>query len=293
MKKYGTTDQKVENLKKIGVVLRPSTPELKEYFFRIRKAFESHKIEIVIDSISGGMIGVIGVDFDTLCKECDLILSVGGDGTLISTVRRGFRYEKPVLGVNMGNLGFLTDVQKNEIEIFANKLVLGDYRIDNRMLIEASFSSAPQKKMFAFNDIVINRKHLSKMVHIKASIDKEPFNIYYGDGLIISTPTGSTAYNISAGGPVVYPFSQIFVITPICPHSLSQRPLVMPSSFEIDIELFENEEAVAIFDGQEMKDLDSKEIMTIKIAPIYAKLIHRVERNYFSVLREKFKWGNL
>lgn len=289
------TSEKIENISRVGMVLRPSTPELKDYFFELKSLFEKRGVSVQLDSISGGMIGVFGQDFKRMCEECDLLVTVGGDGTLISVVRRSFGLQKPILGINMGNLGFLTDIQRDEVESFVDKLLAGDYRIDHRMLIQAviKYENGTTKKMHAFNDIVITRKHLTKMVHIKASIDKKPFNTYYGDGLIISTPTGSTAYNISAGGPVVYPYSRIFVMTPICPHSLTQRPLVLPADFEIDIQIDDNEIAMMVFDGQEMEDLHPKDVVSIKIAEEYAKLIHRKERNYFTVLREKFNWGSM
>lgn len=286
--------EKISDIKQVGVVLRPSSPQLKDYFFSVKEMFEKKGITVQIDSVSGGMIGVFGQEFTTLCQESDLLISIGGDGTLISVVRRSFGHQIPIMGINMGNLGFLTDIQKDEVESFIEKLLIGDYRVDKRMLIEATLHTAEgDKKRFAFNDAVITRKHLTKMVHIRAYIDKEPFNTYYGDGLIIATPTGSTAYNISSGGPVVYPFSQIFVITPICPHSLTQRPLVLPAEFKIDLEVEDNEAAIIVFDGQEMENLNPGETISIQIAKEHAKLIHRVERNYFRVLRDKFHWGSL
>lgn len=287
---YGTHEKLLDKIQKAGIVLRPNTPELKDYFFRLKKALEENGIEPILDKNSANMIGIDGEEWDKLCKSVDIFISVGGDGTLISTVRNSFEYQKPTLGINMGRLGFLTDIQKDEIESFAKKLVNKEYRIDKRMVLEVELKSK-NKKMFALNDLVITRKHISKMVHIKASIDNKPFNTYYGDGLIISTPTGSTAYNISAGGPLIYPFSQIFVITPICPHSLTQRPLVLPASFEIDIEINDDEKAAAVLDGQEVCELYPKEVLSVKIAKLHALLIHKKERSFFAVLKEKFRWG--
>lgn len=286
--------EKPEKIESVGVVLRPSTPELKDYFFRVKDAFETKGIACHIDAVSGGMIGVFGKEFERMCKEVDVLVTIGGDGTLISTARRSFSYLKPIVGINMGNLGFLTDVHKDDVENFVSRLMKGDYRVDNRIMIESTITTRDSiKTIYAFNDVVITRKHISKMVHVKASIEKEPFNTYYGDGLIISTPTGSTAYNISAGGPVVYPYSQIIVITPICPHSLTQRPLVLPAELEIELEVSDGEVAAIVFDGQEMEELGPKGVLSITIAKKYAKLIHRKERNYFHVLREKFRWGDL
>lgn len=286
--KIVNNSEKLIKLEKVGVVLRPSTPELKDYFFKIKGIFEAEGVEVLIDSISAGMINVYGVDFDFMCSESDILVAIGGDGTLISLTRRSYRYNKPILGINVGKLGFLTDINPNEIEEFIKNLKYDEYRIDLRMLIEAKIND---KEVFAFNDVVINRKMLSRMVNIQAMVNDTIFNTYYGDGLIISTPTGSTAYNLSASGPVVFPLTEAFIITPICPHSLTQRPLVLPVDFEIEFKIDDTIGAEAIIDGQEVFNLNPNDTISIKLAKRKVQLIHRVERNYFDVLREKLGWG--
>ena len=189
------------SIKKVGVVLRPSTPELKSSFFELKEIFKKHDIEVYIDSISGGMIDVMGMEFDLLCKQCDVLVTLGGDGTLISAVRRSFNYEIPILGIYAGNLGFLADVGMEELDEFVANLVKGNYRIDERSVLEATAIKDGQEiKMHAFNDIVFTRPSISNMIHIETLVDNKAFNTYYGDGVIVSTPTGSTAYNLSAGG---------------------------------------------------------------------------------------------
>lgn len=276
-------------IKKVGIVLKPSAPEIKDIFFKVKNVFEKEGIEVLIDSISASMIGVMGQEFDVMCKESDILVSIGGDGTLISLVRRSYKCHKPVLGIYVGKLGFLTDILPDEIEEFVKKLKRDEFRIDNRMMIEATING-DKKAMFAFNDMVITRPSISKMIHVKAFIDKKWFNTYYGDGLIISTPTGSTAYNLAAGGPVVYPLTDAYILTPICPHSLTQRPLVLPAEFEIEIKTVK-ENALIVVDGQEIYEFTPDDSVVIKKAEIGAKLIHRLERNYFDVLREKLHWG--
>ncbi|HIE35189.1 MAG TPA: NAD(+) kinase, partial [Campylobacterales bacterium] len=142
----------------------------------------------------------------------------------------------------------------------------------------------------SFNDIVITRESISKMIHIDAFIDKKWFNTYYGDGLIVSTPTGSTAYNLASGGPVVYPLTNAYILTPISPHSLTQRPLVLPADFEIEIKT-QSKNGLMVIDGQEIYEFSPNDTITIKRAKIGAKLVHRLERNYFEVLRKKLHWG--
>lgn len=282
------SNEKLTKIEKVGIVLRPSTPELRDYFFKVKEVFENEGIQVLIDSISARMIGVYGQNFGDMCKESDILVSIGGDGTLISLARRSYKYDKPILGINVGKLGFLTDVNPEEVEEFIKKLKSEEYRIDLRMIIEAEING---KEVISFNDIVVNRKVLSRMVNIQALINETCFNTYYGDGLIISTPTGSTAYNLSASGPVVFPLTEAFIITPICPHSLTQRPLVLPVDFEINLKIDDTIGAEAIVDGQEIFDLNPNDMISIKLAERKVRLIHRIERNYFDVLKEKLNWG--
>lgn len=278
-------------IKKVGVILRPSTPELKTSFYKLEKIFNKHDIEVYIDNISGGMINVMGTEFDLLCKQCDALVTLGGDGTLISAVRRSFDYDIPVLGVYAGNLGFLADVSMDELDEFVQKIADKDYRIDERSILEASIiKDGEEITVHAFNDIVLTRPSISNMIHVETLVDGKAFNTYYGDGVIVSTPTGSTAYNLSAGGPVLFPLTRVFALTPICPHSLTQRPVVLPGEFSIEMKTPTNP-ALMIVDGQDMHELDAGESVHIKLAPKTAKLIHREEFNYFDVLKEKLGWG--
>lgn len=278
-------------VKKVGIILRPSTPELKSTFFEIEKIFHQNGIEVYIDSISGGMIDVMGMEFDLLCKQCDILVTLGGDGTLISVVRRSLNYDIPVLGIYAGNLGFLADISVDELDIFIPKLVNGQYRIDERSVLDAKIiKNAEEITIHAFNDIVLTRPSISNMISIETLVDSKAFNTYYGDGVIVSTPTGSTAYNLSAGGPVLFPLTKVFTLTPICPHSLTQRPVVLPGEFAIEMKTPANP-SLMIIDGQDKYELDAGESVHISLATTNAKLIHREEFNYFDVLKEKLGWG--
>ncbi|MDD2905432.1 MAG: NAD(+)/NADH kinase [Sulfurimonas sp.] len=280
-----------KEIKKVGVILRPSTPELKSTFFKLEKIFNKYEIEVYIDSNSGGMIDVMGMNFELLCKQCDALVTVGGDGTLISTVRRSFNYDIPVFGVYAGKLGFLADVSVDELDAFVGNLVRRKYRIDERSVLEANFvKNGEEIKMFAFNDIVLTRPSISNMITIQTLVDGKAFNTYYGDGVIVSTPTGSTAYNLSAGGPVLFPLTQVFTLTPICPHSLTQRPVVLPGTYSIEMRTPTNP-ALMIVDGQDMLEIEMDQSVSIKLATKTAKLIHREEFNYFDVLKQKLNWG--
>jgi len=270
---------------RVGIVLKPKIDEkLKKLFFEVRKIFKKYDMEVLVELNSAKAVGILGTEFNQMCQNADFLVSLGGDGTLISLARRSYEYNKPILGINAGKLGFLTDVNPDNLDEFLHDFIKGKYRVDERMVIEVEYNG---NYLYAFNDVVISKDLISSMVHINVDTNESFLNSYYGDGLIISTPTGSTAYNLSAGGPVVYPLTEGFVLTPICPHSLTQRPLILPSKFEIVIEAEENTVKL-IIDGQEIYDMKK---IKIKKAKKPAKLIHRLERNYFEVLREKLNWG--
>ncbi len=278
-------------IKKVGVILRPSTPELKDSFFNLKDTFEKHEIEVYIESVSGEMIDVMGMEFELLCKQSDALVTLGGDGTLISVVRRSLEFDIPILGVYAGTLGFLADVSMDELDEFVGDLACGNCRIDERSVLEAKIIKEGREiRMYAFNDIVLTRPSISNMINIETLVDGKAFNTYYGDGVIVATPTGSTAYNLSAGGPVLFPLTRVFTLTPICPHSLKQRPVVLPGEFSIEMKTPTNP-ALMIVDGQDIHELDIGESVHIKLASKNAKLIHREEFNYFDVLKEKLGWG--
>jgi len=284
--------EKLEKLEKAGFILKPNAPEIRDTFLDIKKIFEERGINVVIAQRSAKMIGEEGVEFNQMCKECDFLVSLGGDGTLLSLVRRSYGHNKPVLGINAGNLGFLADVKLSEVDVFVDRLLSGDYRIDDRMMMVGILHrEMSSEKFYAFNDIVLTRPTISKMVKIDAYINNEIFNRYHGDGLIVSTPTGATAYSLAAGGPVMYPLTKAFILTPICPHSLTQRPLVVPTDFSIEL-VSPKDNMIAVVDGQDDYEMQEGDRLCITIAKVGAKLLHKTERNYFSVLRDKLSWGD-
>jgi len=283
---------KLDNIKRVGIILRPSTPELREMFFEVKRIFESRGIEVLLDHVSGGMIDVMGQPFEILCKNCNFLVTIGGDGTLISAVRRSYEFQLPVLGIHAGKLGFLADLYIADLEPFLDKLLAGKFLMDQRAMLQATIRTKNgENKVVAFNDIVLTRPSISKMIHLETYVDGRNFNTYYGDGVVISTPTGSTAYNLSAGGPVLFPMSKVFALTPICPHSLTQRPVVLPGHFEIEIKTPEPS-AIVIIDGQDMFEITESDSVHICLAKGVAHLIHKDDYSYFEVLKEKLRWGD-
>lgn len=284
--------EKLEHIRTVGLASKPEDTSLVCYYQEIEKAILAHGMTLLVEEKSALWLGCKGVPFEQMCQESDFLISLGGDGTLISVCRRSFEYAKPVLGIHAGQLGFLTDIQTNEISTFIDEIFNGNYRIDTRMMLEVTLHvGAKVEKFVAFNDIVFSRSKISHMTTIRAYVNDILFNSYYGDGLIVSTPTGSTAYNLSAGGPVVYPLTEALILTPICPHSLTQRPLVLPVDFEVSFE--SSDDTVIVVDGQETYKMNDVDLVSVKIATRGARLIHSVDRNYFDVLKKKLHWGNV
>ncbi|WP_343217633.1 NAD(+)/NADH kinase [Helicobacter sp. 13S00477-4] len=275
---------------KVGTLLRPSTPTLKESFLQIKEVFETQGIEVMLESISAGMIGFRGMDFELMCQEVDALLSLGGDGTLISALRRSYGYKIPAFGINTGHLGFLTAIGPSEAKEFGCMLTSGNYAIDEHMMLEGIIQTDKgEKRFYVLNEVLISKKNISGMLKIYAKIAKEIFNVYYVDSLIVGTPTGSTAYNISAGGAVVYPFCRNILLTPISAHSLTQRPMVLSDEFMLEFSV--EDDCVLVVDGQEILQMQKNDILFISPASLSAKLIQKKSRSYFRILKEKFKWG--
>jgi NAD+ kinase len=294
MKIENHENERLERIETAGFILKPDSPEIRPTYERVKAAFEARGIRVLLAERSAAMIGEKGVAFERMCESSDFLVSLGGDGTLLSLVRRSYRWHKPVVGINAGNLGFLADVTLEEVESFLDQLFSGEYRIDQRLMLAGHIRKTTGAKVefFALNDVVISSPIPSKMVIVNAAIEGERFNTYRGDGLIVSTPTGSTAYNLAAGGPVVYPLTRAFILTPVLAHSLTnQRPLVVPADFTIELDT-EKYEAIATVDGQERYAIEEGDRICIGVAAEGAKLLHRKERNYFAVLRDKLHWGD-
>jgi NAD+ kinase len=292
------SQEKIQHIKIVGLVVRPNSPQLEKYYNILKKALQKHHVTLLVEEQSARQFGISGLPLEEMLEKSDMLISIGGDGTLLSLSRKSYHHNKPILGINAGNLGFLTDIKLDEIEEFIEKIFEGKYRIDHRMVLDVVLlSQVSNKSLIAFNDIVLSRPSIEGMVNVDAYVTsyeshmvKKHLNRYYGDGVIVSTPTGSTAYNLSAGGPIVYPLTEAIIVTPICPHSLTERPIVLPADFEISFE--SEDETIIVIDGQDIYNLKFFDAICIKIAPKGIRMIHRLERNYFDVLKQKLHWGS-
>lgn len=222
--------------------------------------------------------------------KLDLLIVLGGDGTLLGIARDiNGKYDVPILGINIGNLGFLSSIEIQDLGKALNKIKNGQYTIQNRILLECKSDDENENiNSKALNDVVIARGTLSRMAKFEVYIDKKLYYIFKGDGLIVSTPTGSTAYSFSAGGPFVYPDVEVITLTPICPHTRGMQPIVLKSSSEILIKAENyNGEIYLTFDGQEAREIKDNTSIIIKKAKDVAKILLFDNYDYFNVLRKK------
>lgn len=290
-------------IRRIGVIVKPQQPEALGTICRLVEWLHARDIMLVgepelerayIEGATGCAIDIR--PRDELAASVDLIVVLGGDGTMIATARLLGECEIPVLGINYGHLGYLAEFRVEEMTLALEAILAGDYRLDRRLMLEATLHrdgarlSTPDRVL---NEVVISKSALFRMIEIEAWWNKQFVNKFRADGLIVSTPTGSTAYNLSAGGPVIFPSMESIVITPICPHTLSHRPLVVPDDVEIELILMTgDDDGVALtLDGQMSYALKVGDRITINKSRISFQLIQPTNRNYFDVLRDKLRWG--
>jgi NAD+ kinase len=222
---------------------------------------------------------------------CDILISVGGDGTMLRTARMIGGHRVPILGVNLGSLGFLAEIPVDELDICLTEVLEGKYRIEERMMLQASVGNTPLKDA-ALNDIVLALSNSSRMVSIETFVNDEYLSTFRGDGLIIATPTGSTAYALSNGGPIVTPTTHSILLSPICPHTLTARTVIVPddSVIRLRVESAHNNVNLAA-DGQPQKLLKPPMEITIRKASSSAQLVKRLNTSFYDVLRRKLHWG--
>ena len=281
-----------ESLKYIGIVAKNPKKALSLVEF-----FSKFNIKLLFDKKTALNLGVKGHSLSEICDKTNLILSIGGDGTLIGTCRdlvnKGFD-EIYVLGVYDGTLGFLTDIKFDELEGFFEEFLEGKFEVERPLMLEVTFKKQGTKdiKKVAFNDVVFTRSAVLSMSRVDAYLNDKYFNTYYGDGVIVSSPVGSTAYNMSANGPIIYPLSDAFCITPICSHSLTQRPVMLPKEYKLSFKNADSSNVSVVIDGQDSFDMSDFDEVFITIGNTHANLIRHLNRDYFEVLKDKLHWGH-
>ena len=291
----------MSSIKRIGIVLKPHQPEALKTICELVVWLAERNITLVggpeiererIEHQTG--CGVDQLESEKIAAGVDLILVLGGDGTMIATARLVGDQEVPVLGVNYGGLGYLAEFRIEELYTALESILSENYRLERRVMlaVELKRGNAPPQLNRVLNDVVINKSALARIIEIEAYLNHQFVNSFRADGLIVSTPTGSTAYNLSAGGPVIFPSMNAVVITPICPFTLSNRPIVVPDDAEIELLLkTDNEEVALTLDGQVGFPLKVEDRVAIRKSRTTFNLIQPMNRNYFDVLRDKLRWG--
>ncbi|MDD4146170.1 MAG: NAD(+)/NADH kinase [Clostridia bacterium] len=259
---------------------------------KLIKKFKQKGIKVFVLEEEGAVLGIEPAFITSnLGKKVQFVLAVGGDGTFLRAARCVAPFGVPILGINMGTLGFLTEVEVGETEEALEKLFQGKFWLENRMMLKVNIRRKGQiiKNFQGLNDVVINKGPLARLITLKIYVDEEYVTTYKADGVIFSSPTGSTAYSLSAGGPIVYPEIEVIILTPICAHTLDARPIVLPSNKTICVKIVKQAESMLTIDGQSGFALESEDELIIAKAPYCASMIRIKEKRFFTVLREKIK----
>ena len=289
------------SIKRIGVVVKPHQPDALQTLCRLTEWLSQRDIKLVggpeiererIEHQTG--CAIESVKEEALAKTVDLMLVLGGDGTMIATARMLGDIEVPVMGVNYGGLGYLAEFPLEELFSALEAILAGDYKVQERLMLTVELRRGEEliTKNRVLNDVVVNKSALARIIEIETYLNNQFLNRFRADGLIVSTPTGSTAYNLSAGGPIIFPSMNAVVITPICPFTLSNRPIVVPDDSVIEVRLMtKNEEVALTLDGQVGFPLQAGVRALIRKSNATFNLVQPANRNYFDVLRDKLKWG--
>lgn len=283
-------------LDSVGLIVNYKKEKTRETACRIIDWLNSKKLKVCIEGNKGKEIGMEELNCPTekFLKNVDLIVSLGGDGTLLRAARLAATKDIPVFGVNLGGLGFLTQVGIDSLEKSLEKLYQGRYFLDERMMLNCTVKRREEeiKKFTALNDVVIGKGAFARIICLATYVNNDYVITYSADGLVVSTSTGSTAYSLSAGGPIVNPNINSIILTPICPHTLSARPLIIGENDQVKVKLESSEEKVMVtIDGQEGFVLKPKDEVIIKKSVHKTHLITFKEKSFYAILREKLRWS--
>ncbi len=283
-------------MKKIGIFCKQKLPVGRKILTELIQWLSSKDRQVILDNETAKIIGEESSHQGADIASCaDLIIVLGGDGTLLSVARSAHPFNVPILAVNQGSLGFLAEVTLPDLYEVLENVLNGRFECENRMLLNACIWRDKKKvgDYHVLNDVVINKGVLARIVNLKVQVNGQYMTSYRADGLIIATPTGSTAYSLSAGGPIIHPSMDALVLSPICPFTLTNRSIVIPDQSLIQVELAtENENVRVTLDGQEGCDMLQGDVLEVKKAETSIKLIQASGRNYYQILRKKLHWGS-
>jgi NAD+ kinase len=275
--------------KRAGIVVKPHN-DVVNYLRKAVDHLESLDVEIVLEDIAAGLLGIQGgVPRRDIADRVDVIILIGGDGTFLSVATQAVERGIPIAGFNLGTLGFLTELHKEGLEESLTEIFTNDIKISQRKLLEIEFGG---RRYVALNDVVASKGNIARIITLGLEINRSSVAKIRADGLIVATPTGSTAYSLSAGGPIVTPQVNGIVITPICPHSLTFRPFVIPDDSSVRVTLLsEKSEVYITIDGQQVLPLSSRDSFEVELYHRCLNIVVAREMNYFKLLSEKLNWG--
>jgi len=282
----------------IGLFPNTKKQSVRSVFGWMVQYFKDRNVRILLTEETAQKMGYLELacSHQTMINEITIGITLGGDGTLLNTAREISAAGIPICGINMGQLGFLTEVELPDLAVALDKLILSDYQIEQRLMLDAIIvrQGAPIHISAALNDVVISKSGVSRMIKLKLYIDEDLTANYAADGLIIATATGSTGYSLSAGGPIINPKLKVIVLTPICPHTLHAKSLVVSEKEEIKVTMVSNQEdAVLTIDGQNVYNLLPDDVVLVKRAPFRAQFIKFNGRSYYETLRTKLWRGEV
>jgi len=281
-------------MKKIGIICKLNRKEPQDILKELLPWLRQRGCEVFVDQDSAAPLNIRGYDRNEIPSHAEVVLVLGGDGTMLSVIRLVAGAGIPVLGINLGSLGFLTEVNKEEIYSTVEEMLSGGCVLEERLMLKTTLRRGAEviDQVSVLNDVVINKGALARIIDLEVSVDQSYVTTYKADGLIISTPTGSTAYSLSAGGPILYPTIENIVLTPICSHTLTNRPIVLSDKVSIVIKLRSSSEDVFLtLDGQVGCALKTDDVIEVVKADYKARLLVAGGTGYFDVLRKKLKWG--
>lgn len=279
-------------MKTVAIVARPEKPEAVQIALELHKRYP--EVELLVEEHFARQLGWTAVSDAELSHRADLMVVLGGDGTLIHAARLLRGRQVPILGVNLGSLGFLTEVPVVDAFAMFEATLNGQVETDSRMKLSCRLvrNDKPIVDDEVLNDVVINKSAMARIADHELFFDGAFVANYKSDGVIFSTPTGSTAYNLSAGGPIVHPSIDCVIVTPICPHALTQRPIVVPGSQVIRVKMVSHVSDVFLtLDGKVGHPLQKGDRVEVRMSPNRVRLVRNASLDYFAVLREKLKWG--
>ena len=284
-------------MRSVGIAAKASAQEALQFATQTAADLRKRGLTVCFDEATAAAIGDNShcATRAELGSRSDLLITFGGDGTLLSVARHAPDHV-PILGVNMGTLGFLTEIRVEEFPAMLERVLTGNYLVEPRVTFNAKVLGPDRDDVEyrVLNDVAINKSALSRIIEMRVTVAGQFVSTFRADGLIVCTPTGSTAYNLSAGGPIVYPTMGAMVITPICPHMLTNRPLVLPDELDIEISMatrVERQEVYITLDGQEGLPLTMEDRVCVRKSEQRVLLVQSPDKNYFDVLRTKLKWG--